>query len=58
MICFYWIADEEESLFRFVNVGDGPTRYTIVSFQKSLENGTYHWKKVGNYSREFIISIL
>ncbi|CAG7822927.1 unnamed protein product, partial [Allacma fusca] len=42
--------DEEANSFRFVNVGDGPTRYTIVNFQRHKENGTYFWAKVGNYS--------
>jgi hypothetical protein len=50
----YHIAlDEDDNPFRFVNVGDGPTRYTIVNFQKHPSKQTYNWQKVGDYSSKF-----
>jgi len=49
--------DEDDNPFRFVNVGDGPTRYTIVNFQKHPSKMTYNWQKVGDYSSEFNTSL-
>ncbi len=41
--------DEDDNPFKYVNGGDGPTRYTIVNFQRASD-GNYAWQKVGDYS--------
>ncbi|XP_035705596.1 metabotropic glutamate receptor 3 isoform X2 [Folsomia candida] len=42
--------DEDDNPFRFLNQGDGPTRYTIVNFQRDPSSLNYQWQKVGDYS--------
>ncbi|KAG1685960.1 Metabotropic glutamate receptor 8 [Nymphon striatum] len=43
--------DEAGNVFKFLESGDGPPRYSIMNFQK-VKNDSYEWKLVGTYSRE------
>ncbi len=45
-------TDENGKTFRFLPSGDAPPRYSIINYQR-LPNGSFEWKQVGNYMREF-----